>query len=376
MADFDLAPNGATPARDAPPARAGEVNELHGRRRRLVFRLRRAGRVLERGERVQEFIYGALLAALAWVLPSATALGPDELVRRIAGETVPTYGLLLPLAQGLVYTTGLTAEQALGTLAAACYGFGFVATLALLRGLGFRRSSSIPAALAAFLAPVAWHGATSPCDFAPGIFGASALLWSLLRLGEVVPRDYQWRAILLLGLALMLRPENVLLLPAVAWAVARHPARPHEAPVAYFSVFCVVSFSVAIGLSGPGEATRIQHFAERTLGGADPSARAWIDWPVWFLQSFGFALIGLHALLLARRPGHGQRAPRWIVPWCVVALAPVVVGHPTAGPIGAFLVPAMALGLADGLNRLGGRRTERRVGLALIVLQLALVALT
>jgi len=376
VADFDLAPNGATPTRGAPRARAAEATELHGRRRRLVFRLRRAGRVLERGERVQEFVYGALLAALALVLPSATALGPDELVRRLAGESVPTYGLLLPLAQGLVYTTGATPEQALRVLAAACYGLAFVATLALLRGLGFRRSSSLPAALAAFLAPVAWHGATSPCDFAPGIFGASALLWSLLRLAEVVPRDYQWRAILLLGLALMLRPENVLLLPAVAWAVARHPARPHEATVAYFSVFCVVSISVAISLSGPSEAMRIEHFVVRTLGGGDPSMHAWIDWPVWFVSSFGFALIGLYALLLARRPGSAQRAPRWLVPWCVVALAPMVVGHPRAGPIGAFLVPVMALGLADGLNRTGGRRTERRVGLALIALQLALLAAT
>jgi len=376
VADFDLAPNGATSGQAAPPAREGEATVLHGRRRRLVFRLRRAGRVLERGERVQELVYGALLAALALALPSASPLGPDELLRRLQGEAVPTYGLMLPLAQGLVFTSRATPEQALLVLGALGYGLGFVATLALLRGLGFRRSSSIPAALAAFLAPVAWHGATSPCDFGPGIFGASVLLWSLLRLGEVIPRDYQWRAILLLGLALMLRPENVLLLPAVAWAVARHPARPQEATVASFMVLCVVSISVAIGLSGPGEATRVQHFAVRTLAGAEHTVRAWIDWPVWLAQSFGVGLIGLHALLLARRPGHGQRAPRWIVPWCVVALAPVLVGHPSAGPIGAFLVPAIALGLADGLNRLGGRRMERRVGLALIVLQLALIAAT
>jgi hypothetical protein len=92
--------------------------------------------------------------------------------------------------------------------------------------------------------------------------------------------------------------------------------------------------------------------------------------------NFGFALIGLHALLLARRPGRAQRAPRWLVPWCVAALAPMVGGHPTAGPIGSFLVPVMALGLADGLNRAGGRRMERRLGGALIALQLALLAAT
>jgi hypothetical protein len=376
VGDLDLAPNGGASREASPPAREPEAHELHGRRRRLVFRLRRAARVLEQGERVQELVYGALLAALALALPSATPLGPDELVRRLSGEPVTTYGLMLPLAQGLVYTTGATPEQALRVIAAVCYGLAFVATLALLRGLGFRRTSSVPAALAAFLAPVAWQGATSPSDFAPGIFGASALLWSLLRLGELVPRDYQWRAILLLGLALLLRPENVLLLPAVAWAVARHPARPHEATVAYFSVFCVVAFSVAISLSGPSEDLRIEHFVVRTLGGADPSARGWIDWPVWAVTSFGVALIGLHALLLARRPGRGQRGPRWLVPWCVVALAPVVVGHPKAGPIGAFLVPAMALGLADALNRAGGRRTERHLGLALIALQLVLAAAT
>jgi hypothetical protein len=376
VGDFDLAPNESTSGQAAAPAREVEASARHARRRRLLFRLRRAGRVLEQGERVQELVYGALLAGLALLLPSGAALGPDELLRALTGESVTTYGLLLPLARGLVFTTGATPEQALLVIAATCYGLGFALTLALLRGLGFRRTASIPAALAAFLAPVAWHGATSPCDYAAGILGASALLWSLLRLGEAVPRGYQWRAIMLLGLALLLRPENVLLLPAVAWAVARHPARAHESSVAFFSVLCVVSISVAISLTGPGEVERVEHFVMRTLGGADPVARAWIDWPVWFVLNFGLALIGLHALLLARRPGHGQRGPRWLVPWCVVALAPMVAGHPKAGPIGAFLVPAMALGLADGLNRSGGRRTERRVGLALVVLQLVFLVAT
>lgn len=364
----------ANPAPDEPETLASD-QDLSRRRRQVLFRLRRAGRVLEHRERSQEMLYGALLAAFALALPSAEPLGPNEVLRRLSGEAVTTHGLLLPLAKGLTHTTGATPEQALRVIAATCYGLGFVATLAFLRRLGFRRTASIPAALVAFLAPVAWRAGSSPSDFAPGIFASSALLWTLFRLPESVPRDYTWRAILLLGLGTLLRPELVLLLPAVAWAVSRHPARPHEAPVAYFSVFCVVTISVAIGLAGPDEAARVQHFAERTLAGAEPSLAAALAWPLWVLGSFQVALFGLYALLIARRERSGQRAPRWIVPWCLVALVPMVAGQPAAGPIGSFLIPAMALGIADGTNRLGDRRFELRLGGALVLTQLLLLVL-
>lgn len=343
--------------------------DLQGRRRRALFRLRRAGRVLEHGERLQEVAYGALLAAFALAMPNANPLGPEELVRRLHGEEVVTYGLLYPIARGAVAATGATPEEALRTCAALAYGFALTATLAFLRRLGFRRTSALPAALIAFASPVAWQGASSPCDFAPGIFGASALLWSLLRLRELFAREYAWRAMLLLGLGTMLRPELLLVLPATAWAVGRHPARPHEAPVVSFSVYTVVLFSIGIGLRGPDEDTRLAHFVARTFGGADPSLRAFVEWPLWLVASFGASLAGLYSLLFARRERTQQRAPRWLVPWCLAALAPMVVGHPEAGPVGAFLVPAMALGLADGANRLGSRRTELRVGLALLVVQ-------
>ncbi|MEZ6017623.1 MAG: hypothetical protein R3F49_21115 [Planctomycetota bacterium] len=354
-----------------PTTGAAEVDPaaLHGQRRRLVFKLRRAGRVIEQRERTQELAYGLLVAAVALAFPASSWLGSDEVLRRLEGEPRVTYGLLLPLAQGLVHSFGAAPEQALQIIAATCYGFGFAATLALLRRLGFRRTSSIPATLVAFSAPIAWHGATSPCDFAPGIFGASALLWSLSRLGELFPRDYQWRAILLLGLGTLLRPELVLLLPAVAWAVSRHPARPQEAQVTFFSVFCVVSISVAIGLSGPDEAARLGHFIERVFAGAEPDIRGAFTWPLWTLRSFALALLGVHWLLFARRTRSGQRAPRWILPWCAAALVPMFAGRPAAGPVGSFLVPAMALGLADGLNRLGDRRAEARIGLALVTAQ-------
>ncbi len=349
--------------------------DLPGRRRRLVFRLRRAARALERLERSQEWLLGAAFGALAFALPSAAPLGPDDVARRLAGEPVTTHGLLLPLARGLTLTTGCSPDVALRAIAATTFGIGLALMLGLLRGLGFRRRASVPATLSAFFAPVAWAGATSPSDFAPGVFASTALLASLLQLKETFPRDYTWRAILLLGLGTLLRPETVLLLPAVAWAVARHPARRAEAPVAFFSVFCVVSVSVAIGLRGPDEAVRVGHFVERTLAGAVPSARGWFAWPAWLLTSFGAALFGLYALLFARRDAQGQRAPRWVVPWCLVALAPMVVGQPSAGPVGCFLVPVMALGLADGLNRIGDRRREGLAAAALCAVQALLWAL-
>lgn len=357
-----------------PSARLGDqpgeaAQTLSGRRRRLLFRLRRAGRVLERGERLQELTYGALLAAFVLAMPNSTPLGPDELVRRLAGEPVVTYGALYPLARAIVGALDAAPADVLRTLAALAYGMAFTATLAMLRRLGFRRTACLPAALIAFGSPIAWRGASSPCDYAPGIFGASALLWSLLRVREHVPRDYQWRAMLLLGIGTMLRPELVLVLPAAAWAVRRHPARPQEAHLASFSVYVVVLISIAIGLRGPDEDARLSHFIHRVLAGADPSLRAFVDWPVWLVMSFGVGLVGLYALLFARRDPKLQRAPRWLVPWCLAALAPMVVGHPSAGPIGAFLVPAIALGLADGANRLGSRRAEVQAGLALLGVQ-------
>ncbi len=76
---------------------------LQGRRRRLLFRLRRATRLLEQRERLQDVGLGLLAAALALSLPAAPPLHTgNEALLRLSGETVMTQGLVFPLGRGVM----------------------------------------------------------------------------------------------------------------------------------------------------------------------------------------------------------------------------------------------------------------------------------
>ena len=87
----------------------------------------------------------------------------------------------------------------------------------------------------------------------------------------------------------------------------------------------------------------------------------------------GVILFGLYQMLFATRTIEAKRAPRWIVPWCFVALAPVIAGSSDFAPIAPYLIPAGALGLADWLNRRGTSAKEWRAGFVLVACQLALL---
>ncbi|MEM9379695.1 MAG: hypothetical protein AAGB93_07060 [Planctomycetota bacterium] len=349
-----------------------------GRRRRLLFRLRRAVRVIEQRERIQDIGYGLLAAAFALSLPAARPYtAGDEVLRRMAGEDVLTQGLLYPIGRGALEVFGTaTPETTMRLLAGLAFGAALTMTLAFLRGLGFRRSATVPSALAAFAAPYAWLGGTSPVDYAPGMFGASLLLWSLFHQEQSTKRGYHWRAILSFGLAYMLHMEIALLVPAVAWAVARHPEYRREAQLNFYAVVVVLVMSIAIGLAGTSEAARITHLAERALAGADDfGLGALARWLVALPLGFGIILFGVYQLLFASRQVEAKRAPIWIVPWCMAALAPVVAGSPEFEPIAPYLVPAGALGLADWLNRRGTAAREGRYGMLLVGIQLVATGL-
>lgn len=341
-----------------------------GRRRRLFRRLARA---LEERQRVQDLGYGLLVAAVALALPSAAPYTTgDEAARRLDGAVdALTQGLVFPLGRGLMETfPELDGASAIRLLAALALGGAFTLTLAFLRGLGFRRTASLPAALAAFAAPYSWIGATSPIDYAPGMLGASLLLWSLFHQEQTFKRGYHWRAIVCFGVAYMLHLEMALLVPATAWAVSRHPAHRREAQVTVYAVLTVLVMSIAIGLSGPSESLRVDHLATRALGGATgPDPGSWLEWITAAPLGFGVVLFGIYQLLLAQRTVDARRAPKWMVPWSLAFLAPVVAGSPAAEPISPYLIPAGALGLADWLNRLGSARRELRSGAALVAAQ-------
>lgn len=335
-------------------------------------------RVLEERQRVQDVGYGLLVSALAMAAPSGVPYAAgDEAARRLSGDAdVITQGLLYPLGRGLLLTVeGLDGASAIRVLAALFLGGAFALTLAFLRGLGFRRTASVPAAIAAFAAPYAWIGATSPIDYAGGMFGASLILWSLFRLDQGHRRGYQWRAIICFGVAYMLHLEFILLVPATAWAVARHPAYRGEAQITAFSVVAVLMMSIAIGLAGPSESLRVDHLVTRALAGAEgPDPEAWLGWLAAAPIGFGAALIGIYQLILAQRSLEAPRAPVWMVAWCLPFLAPIVAGSPELQPISPYLIPAGALGLAEWLNRQGSASREARLGAIAIVVQLGLTA--
>lgn len=346
---------------------------LKGRRRRLLFRLRRATRLLDQRMRLQDIGYGLLAAAIALAVPAAQPFGAGaEVAARLGGEKELTQGLLLPIGTGMMEVfESLTPRTTMRLISAVCFGVALMLTLGFLRRLGFRRTAAIPATAAAFLAPYPWIGSTSPIDYAAGLFGASLVLWSLFQPEQSTKRGYHWRAILSTGLAYMLYMESALLIPAVALAVARHPRYRGEASMNFYAVFMVLGMMIAIGLAGTGESARVEHFAERVLAGANGfSWRSLGAWIVALPIGFGAILLGLYQLLFAPRGEDQKRAPMWIVPWCLVALAPVIAGSPEYAPIAPYLVPAGALGLADWLNHRGTRRGEVRFGAVLVVSQI------
>ncbi len=225
----------------APETEAPATRDVAPRRRRRL--LRRVMGAIEQRQRIQDLAYGLLVSALAMAWPSSLPYtSGGEAARRLDGANeVITQGLLYPLGSGLVGTVeGMDGDSAIRLIAALCLGGAFTLTLAFLRGLGFRRTASLPASVAAFAAPFSWVGATSPIDYAPGMFGSSLLLWSLFRQPQDTPRGYQWRAIVCFGVAFMLHMELVFLVPATAWAVARHPEYRREAQITAFSVIAVL----------------------------------------------------------------------------------------------------------------------------------------
>ncbi len=348
------------------------------RKRRLLFRLRRGVRLLEQRERIQDMGYGLLAAALALALPAADPYTTGgEVARRLAGVRELTQGLLLPLGQGMQELFDSVAPDTLMRLVSGLFfGAALTLTLAFLRTLGFRRTTTVPSAFMAFAVPYAWVGATSPIDYAAGLFGSSLVMWTLFHHEQTTRRGYHWRAILAGGLAYMLHMELALIVPAIALAVARHPKYRAEASINFFVVVAVLGMSIAINLSGPGETQRITHMIERALAGADDyTGRTLLRWLIELPIGFGVLLFGLYQMLFAARSATLKRAPMWVVPWCLAALAPVIAGNPEFAPIAPYLIPAGALGIADWLNRRGTAAKEARWGFTLLVVQVAATAM-
>jgi hypothetical protein len=335
-------------------------------RERLTELLGDAEAARRRRERLQGWLVGIGLAIGVLGLPSERLWGDMALVRMTAGNGQASTGIVFPLASLLTRGLGLGPEQACFLLSALAYGLLVPAGLRLMRVIGFDHGPSMVGVCVAVLAPVAWLGAAQPSDYAPGVLGATLLLTTLFQPRQRLRFGYQWRAAAFFFLAVLLRPENILLLPAVVWAVVVSSAKRREGgALAGMSVALVTLTGLRVLLAGHGDT-----FWAAVLAGGRPD---WSSAPVWIgtlTLGMGSAGLGLYSLLFDRRQAEETPPPTWMVPWCLVALVPLLGGSPSAGPVAGFLVPAAAVGLADWLTRREHVDVARRWMIALVVVQL------
>lgn len=340
-------------------------------RERLTALLGEAEAARERRHRAQVWTLGIGLAILALGLPSERLWGEMDLVRMTAGNGERSTGIVFPTAVGLRTLTGTSAEQVCFLIAALCYGLCLPAITSLLRTIGIAPGLSLVSASTALISATVWLGATQPGDFAPGVLGSALLLRTLFQPRERMASGYLWRAALLLALAFLLRPENLLLFPAVAWAVSRRRGRL-AGPLPGLVLALVMGLCLIILLGpNPARSDLGVDLLDTLLAGRQPGLGALPGWGLQ-LAGLGVGLFGLHALLLGRRLPEEAPAPRWMVPWCLVVLAPVVGGSAAHGPVGGYLVPAVAVGLADWLTRRDREERARRCALFLLATQVLL----
>ena len=328
----------------------------------------------QRRRRLQPFLLGAAFALLALGLPTSWLWGDMELPRMVAGEAGGySYGLFYPAARGLC-ALPLGAEQACFLLAALGYGASVPAMVWLLRTIGFSHAISMLSTGICLLSCLAWTGATLPSDFSMGLLGSTLLMRTMFQQKERITNGYMWRLNTFFLLALLLRPENLLLFPACLWAATQRSGRWGGATGA-FSFMLVSTISLTILLGDDPSGAKWQHVGDILVAGGERDVSALLQWAVGALGGLGLCLFGLYSLLLGRRNPEESPPPRWVVPWCAVAIAPVAAGSPEFGPSGAFLLPAAAIGIADWLARRGDEGRAISLGLRMLLGQLAATVL-
>lgn len=331
----------------------------------------RAEEKRERREALQAWALGLGLAIVALGVPSERLWGDMLFVRQVAELGHPSFGVLAPLARGIAAITPLSPERVCYLISALCFGLCLPALRSTLRSIGFPHGVSLAAASIVVVSPGLWLGATLPLDLMPGVLASTLLARTLFRTDQKTKYGYQWRATLMLFLAFLLRAESLLLLPAVALAISSHSSKRNEPRwMSAFMLLVVMVVSVNI-LVGSQEGGWNRLFTE-LLGGGRPSLGALPMWIVWYVALLGAGAFGVYVLLLGQRTPEELPPPRWVVPWCVMALVPVVGGSLSAGPAGGYLAPMAAIGIADGLFRIERRAVAEKLAVGLMITQLAL----
>ena len=363
---------GAEPLEPEPP---DPIEDQSYPREELAALVGRAQRTARLRSRLQVWTLALGLALLVLGLSSERLWGAMELPSMVAGKGGGlSYGLVFPLAVSL-RGFGVGAEQACFLLSALAYGLCLPALVALLGSIGFRRGVALWAALTTLLSGLAWLGATQPGDLAAGVLGATLLMATLFNVAERIPGGYLWRVSLAFFLAFLLRPENLLLFPAAAWALTQHRTSHRLGGGTGALVFSMLmAVCLWILLDPTAEESSVQHLLDSVLAGREGGLDQLPHWLLGLLGGLGVGCLGLYGLLFGRRLPQEAPPPSWVVPWCLVVLAPMVAGRVDSGPTGGFLLPAAAVGLADWLSR----REQSPVGLGMgsvLLLPQALVLL-
>lgn len=327
-----------------------------------------------RKETLQVWALGLGLGCVALGLPTERLWASEDIVAQVAGDGPSAFGLVVPLASLLHHLAGMSAERALFLVAALSYGLLLPALRSLMRTIGFPHGLSLAASSAVVLSPGVWLCATLPLDFIPGALGATLLARSLFQTEQRTKQGYQWRASTLTLLAFLLGPENLLLIPAVAWAVSSHPSSrrlPRFFPA--FNLILVLAVALVVLMVSPGGSLhKWRDLLEALLAGGSMDPILKLRWLVWLPAYLGLSAAGLWFLFFSRRAAEETPPPGWVVYWCLAALVPVLGGTLPHGPVAGFLAPMAAIGIADWLMRMD--REERVVpwAMGLLAAQLGL----
>lgn len=329
----------------------------------------------ERRARWQVLFLTLALALLALALPTERLLGrgPALVTAASGGAWLHPNLLIGALTRLLSGAPGLDSERASFLLSALCWAGAFPLLVGLALRAGSSRGLALTVSLSALLAPAPWLAATLPGPAAPGILGAAFVARSLLDEAAAPGRAAARSRILAsFALACALDVSLLALLLVPVTVAARGAGRaadradgagrwraglpPWSGVIALFAWLLLLGIRAAEGWA-----------RARTLGIVDPAESPSWSAPVQLSLGLGIGLVAVLALLLPPASQHESRPPAWLLPWC---LLPPFLQLATGSPAGAGLlplVPALVLGAAYLLGRMGPSRAGLLAALLLPV---------
>lgn len=329
----------------------------------------------------QSWICAGGIIALALGLPTESSIGhARELVRataehRFSGpHVVPAL-----LARGLVSNFGLRPEPAWFLVSAVCFGLCAPVLLSTARALGWTAPRALHATLLVLASPMAVLAGTLPGASAVGLLGAAILFHALVTGSDRARSLYAWRASAAFVIACTLNVINVLLWPALMWAVARkRPAKERDGHLAFALLAPLIAVCLATAAilgnayldNGSREVARVLQLSERTLlagasGGPGPLLAWWTAW----IPALMSGAVGIAALAFLQVRAERESRVGWLAAWCLIPWIVQSLGGTIDDDLPyLWLVPPALLGWLELHEILARREAERFIWLSSIAL--------